>query len=197
MKKLSETVKQMLDALALAHAGEYLTGRKKSQILAQRSGPIAKAPQIAEPVEPRTRSNARRIALYLGSELPPEVMEYVVQTCARLRHDLTVLTFESENTGRALLEPHRKALEEVGVDMKLATLGGGSVSGLARYLRSHPEIAFLVCKDSGYLGRSYLNGRQRDNALPVPVVIVASSSEGTHPLVHPAADRNGKASGVA
>ena len=197
MKKLSETVKQMLDALAYAHAGEYLTSRKKSQILAQGSGTIPKAPQISEPVKTDTGSHARRVALYLGSELPPEVMEYVVQTCARLKHQLTVLTFESENTGRALLEPHRKALDEVGVKVKLVTLGGGSISDLARYLRSHPEIAFLVCKDSGYLGRSYLNGRQRDNALPIPVVIVADTSEGSDQLIQPAADHKGNASDVA
>jgi len=197
MKKLSETVKQMLDALAFAHAGEYLTGREKSRILGQSCGVIEKVPERAERVQTDAGSNARRLALYLGSELPPEVMAYVVQTCARLRHELTVLTFESENTGRALLAPYQKALEDAGVDMRLVTLSGEPVPGLARYLRRHPEVAFLACKDFGYLGRSYLNGTERQNALPVPVVIVASRSEGAEQQVQSAADQNSSASVVA
>jgi len=65
------------------------------------------------------------------------------------------------------------------------------------YLRRHPEVAFLACKDFGYLGRSYLNGTERQNALPVPVVIVASRSEGAEQQVQPAADQNSSASVVA
>jgi hypothetical protein len=124
-------------------------------------------------------------------------MEYVVQTCARLRHDLTVLTFESENTARAQLDPHQKALDDAGVEMKLVALSGDPQRGLARYLRSHPEVAFLVCKDSGYLGRRYLHGRGGKNALPVPVVIVASASEGTEKQIQPSAEHNSNASDVA
>ena len=197
MKKLTETMKQMLDALAYAHAGDYLTSREKARILDKGSETIQKAPQNSKPKRADTGGNARRVALYPGSELPPEVMEYVVQTCARVRHDLTVLTFESENTARTQLDPHQKALDDAGVDMKLVTLSGDPLRGLARYLRSHPEIAFLVCKDSGYLGRSYLNSRSGKNALPVPVVIVASNSEGAEKQGQPAVDHNSNASDVA
>ena len=190
MKKLNETLKQILDALAYAHAGEYLTAREKTRILSQKSGAIATVAEIPEPVKTDAASNARRVALYLGSELPSEVMDYVIQTCARLRHELTVLTFESESTGRALLQPHQEALDAAGVDMKLVTLGGEPAPGLARYLRSHPEVAFLACKDSGYLGRSYLHGSQRKNALPVPVVVVATESEGAGKQLQPASDQS-------
>jgi hypothetical protein len=197
MKKLSETLKQMLDALACADAGEYLTRRGKSRVLSQRSGVIQKTPYITEPTQTDADSNARRVALYLGSELPPEVMDYLVQTCARLRHQLTVLTFETENTARALLEPHQKALDDAGVDMKLVSLAGDPVPGLARYLRRHPEVAFLACKDLGYLGRSYLNGTPRENALPVPVVIVTSKSGAAEKPLQPAADPNSGTSATA
>ena len=185
MKMLTETMKQMLDALAFADAGEYLTRREKSRVLGQKSGVIERAPFIPEPVKARSGSTARRVALYLGSELPPEVMDYVIQTCARLQHALTVLTFESENTARALLDPHRQALEAAGVEMELVTLSGDPMSG------SHPEIAFLACKDAGYLGRSYLNGAKGKNALPVPVVVVTTAAESSGALDQPAADSAG------
>jgi len=187
----------MLDALALADAGEYLSGREKSRILSQRSGTIETAPATPEPARVRASSSARRVALYLGSELPPEVIDYVIETCSRLRHELTVLTFQSENTGRALLEPHKKVLEAAGVDMEMVRLSGESVSGLRRYLRGHPEVAFLACKDAGYLGRSYLNGTQNKNDLPVPVVVVTTTAKGSGTQGQPAATDNSQGAHVA
>ena len=197
MKMLTETMKQMLDALAFADAGEYLTRREKSRVLGQKSGVIERAPFIPEPVKVRSGSTARRVALYLGSELPPEVLDYVIQTCARLQHALTVVTFQSENTAQALLDPHQQALEAAGVEMELVTLSGEPMSGLQRYLRSHPEIAFLACKDAGYLGRSYLNGTKAKNALPVPVVVVTTAAESSGALDQPAADSNRSGAVVA
>ena len=198
MKKLNEALKQMLDALAYAHAGEYLTPREKAKILSEGYGPVEMITQVHEPTKVSTsRSNARHVALYLGSELPPAVMEYVIQTCMRLRHELTVLTFESEDTAHALLQPYEKAIDEAKVNMHVVTLSGKPVPGLARYLRSHPEVAFLACKDSGYLGRSYLNGTQRKNALPVPVVVVASGTQPVGKQVQPAPDQADRGVGVA
>ena len=177
MKKLTEAMKQMLDALAFANAGDNLSLRQKSEVLVKSTSKIDKAPSPVVAKQTRSRSSARRVALYLGSELPVEVMDYVISTCASLKHELTVLTFQSENAGMALLEPHQQALTEAGVEMELVTLNGDPLSGLARYLRGHSEIAFLTCKDSGYLGRSYLKGMQRKD-LPVPVVVVTTSGEG-------------------
>jgi hypothetical protein len=197
MKKLTEAMKQMLDALAFAHAGELLSGREKTRVLSRNSGAIKIAPAAPKPLKAGAASKARRVALYLGSELPPEVMDYVIQTCSRLQHELTVLTFESENTGRALLDPHQQALDAAGVEMELVTLSGEPIPGLRRYLRSHPEVAFLACKDVGYLGRSYLNGSQGKNALPVPVVVVTTTAEVSGAPEQPAADANSTGAEVA
>lgn len=179
MKALTETMKKMLDAMAHADAGEYLTRREKARILGQKSGPVNLAPATPEPAAVRANSNARRVALYVGSELPAEVMDYMIETCARLRHELTVLTFQSESAGKALLQPYQQALAAAGVDFQMVTLNGDPISGLQRYLRSCPEVAFLACKDSGYLGRSYLNGTPGKNAMPVPVVVVTTSTNGS------------------
>lgn len=179
MKALTKAVKQMLDALAYEHAGEHLSTKQKTLILGEDMGALKNtASKVFEPAKVRSGSdNVRRVALYMGSELPSEVMDYVIETCSRLGHELTVLTFQSESTGRALLSPHQQALETAGVEMELVTLSGDPIVGLARYLRSHPEVAFLACKDSGYLGRGYLKGTQRKDALPVPVVVVTTLDE--------------------
>ena len=182
MKKLTEAMKQMLDALAFAHAGNNLSLRQKSQVLAKSTYTTEKAASSMKKVEQaRSRSTARRVALYLGSELPSEVMDYVISTCASLKHELTVLTMQSEGIGNELIDPYQQALAEAGVEMELVTLKGDPLASLARYLRSHSEITFLTCKDSGYLGRSYLKGVERKD-LPVPVVVVTTSEKGKNTL---------------
>ena len=194
IKSMSGSLKQMLDALAYADASEHLSGLEKSRILSE--GPAANVQQQkvrTEPEKSEDSNNGRRVALYLGSELPKEVMDYTVQTCARLRHDLTVVTFESRNTASSLLEPFKNMLEEAGVDMKLAVLAGDPLPRLSHYLRTHPEIAFLACKDVGYLGRSYMNGTLQNNTLPVPVVVVASKREAGENLDQTANQQKDKA----
>jgi len=198
MKKLTEALKQMLDALAFAHAGEHLSMRDKTQVLAQSSDAVnVEALKELEPASVSASSNTRRVALYLGSELPAEVIEYVIETCSSLKHELTVLTFQSGNVAKALINPYQQALEAVGVDMELVTLTGDPVSGLGRYLRKHPEVAFLACKDSGYLGRSFLKGTNPQNAIPVPVVVVTTTGEGTAGLDKDASSSNKDKASVA
>ena len=182
MTRLTEALKKMLNALAVADAGEYLTTTRKNQYLFQARGitppftsPATPADSTAAAVSARPR---RRIALYMGMELRADMMDYVIQTCTRLNHDLTVLTFESGQAVRGMLDPYRDALEAECIDLRVQYLTGDPVRDLGRYLRSHPEIAFLACKDTGYLGRSILKGTQRQNALPVPVVLLGDAQAG-------------------
>ncbi|MFO7542851.1 MAG: hypothetical protein R6W97_08615 [Thiobacillus sp.] len=171
MTKLTNEIKRMLNALAYANAGENLTLRQKAGHLNKSSGAAIEAAAPA-PAQPAT-GRRQQVALYMGSELPEDMMQYVLQTCARLNHGLTVLTFQSESSARALLSPYMDAFESAGISMKQVQLSGDPVSGLARYLSRHSEVAFLACNETGYLGRSFLNGTQRQDVLPVPVVMVA------------------------
>ncbi|MBT9568737.1 MAG: universal stress protein [Thiobacillus sp.] len=176
MIKLTQEIKRMLNALAFADAGEYLTLRQKTDYLEQTPGARnAIQASTRTPVQPA--SDRQQVALYMGSELPADMMHYVIQTCSRLKHGLTVLTFQSDVAARALLAPYADELAAAGISMKTVLLTGDPVSGLARYLRRHAEVAFLACKETGYLGRSFLNGTQRQDILPVPVVLVATHEE--------------------
>jgi hypothetical protein len=189
MIKLTEEIKRMLNALACADAGEYLTLRQKTYYLNQQAG-AGKAIQADPPVPAQATSERQQVALYMGSELPADMMHYVVQTCGRLKHGLTVLTFQPDSVTRALLGPYADELANAGIALKTVLLTGDPVSGLARYLRRHPEVAFLACKETGYLGRSFLNGSQRQDILPVPVVLVTSHEErlsGAHSQPSPVA----------
>lgn len=174
--KLTQEIKRMLNALAFADAGEGLTLSQKTRYLNKNSDAGNTMP-VAAPAQPHTTSERQQVALYMGSELPADMMHYVMQTCERLKHGLTVLTFQTDSTASELLAPYADELASAGIAMKTVVLSGDPVSGLARYLRRHPEVAFLACKETGYLGRSFLNGTQRQDVLPVPVVLVATHEE--------------------
>jgi hypothetical protein len=170
--KLTDDIKRMLDALAYANAGDYLTLPQKDRIL-QGSPAPASAEGTAALTPPAPPARRPHVGLYLGSELSADVMHYVTQTCARLRHDLTVLTFESETEARALLAPYQAMLDKAETGLSFVVISGEPPAALAGALRRRPEIAFLVCNEAGYLGHSLMAGRQGKDVLPVPVVMVA------------------------
>jgi len=177
MIQLTAVLKKILNGFAAADAGEYLSAREKSAYLENIPSGLVNATDpvpVARPAASAKVSTHRCVAMYMGSELPVAVMDYVIETCTSLNHDLRVLTFEAGAVADALLQPYADRLKDRGVRMKTARLSGEPIQGLARYLRSHPEVAFLACKDSGYLGRSYLNGTLQKRGLPVPVVVVAA-----------------------
>ena len=193
MKPLTDALKRMLNGLASADAGEYLTPRQKAAFFEDTEYKVVKAddeaPVLSETAV--TASTRRHVAMYMGSELPATMMDYVIETCSSLEHDLTVLTFESSSISNALLEPYTDKLNGKGIEMQIVKLSGEPIPGLARYLRSHSEIAFMACKDSGYLGRTYLNSTQAKNALPVPVVVVVTQAGAE--VAQPAAQQESKA----
>lgn len=171
--KLTQEIQHMLNALAYANVGENLTLRQKDRALAGSTAPVAAATPAAHP------ASRPQVGLYLGSELPADVMQYVIQTCSRLRHDLCVLTFQSQNEADALLAPYREALDAAGIRTELNLLAGEPPAALVHALRKRPDVAFLICNESGYLGRSLLKGSVRRDAIPVPVVLVAAQETAT------------------
>jgi hypothetical protein len=171
--KLTDDIKRMLNALAYANAGDYLTLPQKDAVL--KDATAAAATIAAAPEAAASAAKRPHVGLYLGSEVSADVMQYVTQTCSRLKHDLTVLTFESETEARALLAPYQAMLDRAGTGVSVVVVSGEPPAALARALRRRPEIAFLVCNEAGYLGHSLMAGTQGKSAMPVPVVMVAAN----------------------
>ena len=171
--KLTDDIKRMLDALAYANAGDYLTLPQKDAVL--KDAPVAAAGPASAAAPATATARRPQVGLYLGSEISADVMQYVTQTCARLRHDLTVLTFESETEARVLLAPYQAMLDKVGTALSVVVVSGEPPAALARALRRRPEISFLVCNEAGYLGHSLMAGTKGKDAMPVPVVMVAAN----------------------
>jgi len=173
----SSSLKRMLNALSFAHVGESLTLSQKDRALATSS-----AAPAADPIVAKEPSNAcavprSQVGLYLGSELPESVMQYVLQTCLRLHHGLTVFSFQSQREIDALLAPHHAALASANVAVRSVVLSGDPVKALASALKRRSEIAFLVCNESGFLGHRLTRGTMSSDSLPVPVVLVAARDQ--------------------
>jgi len=177
MKKLTNTIKQMLNGLASADAGEYLTSRQKDGVLGALPNWIDNSRSGIALNETANTSKRRRVALYLGSELPQEVMSYLLETCVSMQHNLIVLTFQTEKTARKLLKPYMQELTSAGINMRLVQLHGEPIPALKRFLKGHAEVAFLACKDNGYLGRKYFQDNEGKNNLPVPVVVIETGKQ--------------------
>ena len=189
MIKLNDEIKRLLNALAYSYEGENLTPRQKGRVIA--GGPAAPTIPAIEPTP--AQKSGPQIGLYLGSELPADVMAYVMQTCSRLKHGLTVLTFQSETEARALLKPYQTELDDTRISVQLTVLSGEPPAALVQALRKRAEIAFLICNEAGYLGRGLMKGIVRQDAFPVPVVMVAASDAATakpeHAGMTPVANR--------
>jgi len=177
MKKMTQEIKRMLEALALANAGDNLTRREMARLIAGNPVPLAK------PDAPVTKTQQPQVGLYLGSELPADVMQYVVQTCTRLKHGLSVLSFQSESEVQTLLSPYLDTLADAGIEMRVSILTGEPPPALIHALRRRPDIAFLICNESGYLGRSLIKGTVRQDSIPVPVVLVTAGEAAAQPAV--------------
>lgn len=171
------TFKRMLNALAYAHAGESLSLAQKDRVLA--TSTAAPAPQASPAQAAASAAPRRQVGLYLGSELPASVMQYVVQTCVRLHHGLTVFSFQSEREIEATLASHRSALDEARIAVQVVALTGDPAKVLAGALKRRSDVAFLVCNESGFLGNRLTRGAMRPDSLPVPVVLVAARGEAT------------------
>jgi hypothetical protein len=174
--KLTQELKRMLNALAFADASENLSMRQKANLLVGTSV-AAKKPEVKQAVTAKPQ-----VALYMGSELPADVIQYVTQTCSRLKHGLTVLTLQAESDARALLAPYQALFDENSIELNIIALTGEPVSSLVRALKRRPEVAFMVCNESGYLGNSLLKGRVGKDAIPVPVVMVTTEGSATQDI---------------
>jgi len=174
---LTQDIKRMLNALAYANAGDYLTPTQKAHVLSGTAAQTVPATP-AVPAEAEASSGARpQVGLFLGSELSLDSMQYITQTCARLRHGLTVLTFLNESEAQELLTPFRPMLEAADIALRLVVVHGEPPAALASALRRRPEVAFLVCNEAGYFGQGLISGNKRGDGMPVPVVLVASHTD--------------------
>lgn len=177
MKLFNEFIESMKSGFAHSHASDYLSGTDKLKAITDYNASThAKQNLIAQSNQEAARKEMKRksVAMFLGSELPKSLMNYMIETCQSQDNDLMILSFESNTVTEALIKPYEKDLEENDIKLKKVRLSGNPMEELNRYLKGHPEVAFLACKETGFLGRIYLSGNPAKFKLPIPVVVVTA-----------------------
>jgi hypothetical protein len=145
---------------ALANSGETPSARDKSRT------------RFAPPMQ--EAKGRRRIALGLGTSLPPAVMAYVTSACRRMGADLTVLC-ASTDTAATLLAPYLAVLAAEAIGCDTVELDVKHKRALVRHLSADSRVLFAVSGGADDPVQSLIgDGRRGPGAAPVPIVVVTS-----------------------
>jgi hypothetical protein len=175
MRRLSPTLKKMLEGLAYADLGEMLLQSAKDEVLTgrtsvERTAVPAPAPMADAPAVP----SGKRVGLFLGPYATRAVVDYALESCARMHAELVVFTFMDDKRAHHLLEDRLPAASGPAPTTRVQHLSGDPEKALECLQGRGVRLEFLVCDEQGYLGHRILAG---DTSLDIPVVMVAPSRE--------------------
>lgn len=170
MKRLTDQIKQAIEAMAFADLGE------RSGRAAMHEALYGKPAATAEPAAaPRSH---RMIALGVGDHLPPSVMTYVIGACRRMGADLLLIAQDAMAV-RYMLDPYLPEL--AGIRCETAELPGRTRGAVLQVLSRRSEILFAVSGTPDDPVASLVSGRRGLLAgkSPVPVVVVSPEKRDT------------------
>ncbi len=158
-----EQIKQAIDALAYADAGEPLGPR--AMYAALNPG------HATSPLSPKPYAGRKLVALGVGDSLPAEVMSYIIGTCRRMDADLLLIT-EDATRVRALLAPYLSDLE--GIQCLAEEVPGASRRAVVRVLQQNSNVLFAVTGTQDDPVHALLKAKRGllEPKTPVPVVMV-------------------------
>ena len=85
MRRLSPTLKKMLEGLAYADLGEMLPQSAKDEVLTGRPAAERAVVPVSAPVSgAAVPASPKRVGLFLGPYATPAVVEYALESCARM-----------------------------------------------------------------------------------------------------------------
>lgn len=168
MKRLTDQLKQAIEAMAFADIGER-TGRAAMHEALYGKSPMATPPAAA----PR-----RMIALGVGNHLPPTVMAYVIGACRRMGADLMLITHDA-TAARYMLDPYLRELD--GIRCETAELAHRTRGAVLQVLSRRSEILFAVSGTPDDPVAGLVSGRRGllSRKSPVPVVVVSPEPRAT------------------
>ena len=176
MRRLTPALKKMLEALAmegLAYADlpEMLPRSAKDQYLtgADPHHRPAAAAEASGMIDSRSMERPKRVGLFLGPYATRALVDYALDSCARLKAELVVFTFMDDAGARRLLEPHLPSPDDMEPRISIEHLSGDPERALQGLQGRGVRLEFLVCDEQGYLGHRLL---ARETALDIPVVMV-------------------------
>lgn len=177
MKPLSESLKQMMNALALQNAADYLPMSRKLELLGvENSKPVTPRSSEEEPLSP-----PRRIALLSDGVNIDQLLNYALGACLRQRATLDLVLY---GKGRGQSEELRAQLQRRGITHELILLGEESIEALSEYLCLRRTLVYLIAPADDHLARELTEQLipNRGGRTHLPVVLIDHLPSQTNPV---------------
>ncbi len=164
MKRLSEDLKRMLNALALQDAADFLPMRDKLSALGQQGGKSRVAQDLPPPPP-------RRVAVLSDGGDSEGVLQYALDACQRQQASLDLVLY---GQAREQVEEIRTQLQRRGIAHEIILLGQQSVEALAEYLNARRTLTYLVAPADDRLALQLTEGAtpHRGGHRHLPMVLV-------------------------
>ncbi len=159
------------NSLSFADAGEMLTRREKHLLLDTAGLHDRHQNHTAARVPTRT------VAVQVGETLTTRVLDCAIETCARLRAELVLLTHGHSNIQDHAVESSSHRIRAAGIHSRIIRLNGDWDRAVTHYVRAHHEIIFVILNALDVNSQALLAQRRtrKRRGFPVPLVMVGDN----------------------
>lgn len=176
---LTKELKRALDALALAHAADYLSQHDKEALLG--AMPAQPAPQPAGKFPSPTVVPLRQlaqVALVADANLPEHLLDYALDTCRHFNAGLLLIDTLPQQSAR--LAAQVRQVKAADIALNVTALSEATLPALHELALNQPRLLFVIM--SGAANQA-LRLPQMQWQSPAPLVVVSEQA----PLHTPAA----------
>jgi hypothetical protein len=167
---LTKDIKRALDALALAHAADYLSQHDKESALgvipAESSPKLDNPLSTPSPVVPLRQPP--QVALVADTSLPEHLVDYALDTCRHFKAGLIIIDTQPHQATR--LAGQLQEIKAANVPLTVTSLPEATMTSLHEFALNQSRLLFVII--SGTANQA-LRAAQMQWHSPAPLVVVS------------------------
>lgn len=169
---LSKDLKRALDALALAHAADYLSQREKEELVGAGSPAAGNAPRTAR-AKPATTTvvplrQLPQVALLADAQLPEQLLDYALDTCRHFKAGLLLIDALPQQAGRLTAQLQR--IKAANTPLNVCALPQASLAAVHEFVLNQPRLLFVLVSGTSHQA---LGAPRMQWHSPAPLVVVS------------------------
>lgn len=166
---LTKDIKRALDALALAHAADYLSQQEKETVLgiipADSASHLDSSLSAAAEVPLR---QLPQVALVADTGLPEHLVDYALDTCRHFKAGLILVDTQPHQAGR--LAAQLQEIKSANIPFTVTSLPEATMSSLHDFALNQSRLLFVIISGSA---NQALRAAQLQWHSPAPLVVVS------------------------
>lgn len=170
MKRLKQTLSQMMNGLGAQYAGEYLSDEQKYEVLGLDKGAVASLDRHGKGPG-RLSNTTRRIALLTDGQNAEAAIQFAIDNCKCQSASLDIIVYGANSD--ELTRPSQMA-ERAGIRNESIRINCDEPDTLVDFLASRRGLLYLVTANEDKMVKQFSKRphyRLRD-LIPVPMVMV-------------------------